>query len=375
MDPHLRHSIFPDAQKATYADGGVENIDWTLVIPEGRMYVPNSTWISGEVKFLSDNSDENSTYANTDKVAFDGSIGMHALFRSMTISTDMGGTLPVQDEYPGWAKQVAVRKKNQEDLCSSAIDNLALCLPANDMTRFYISPESAGAYRSWAFKPLVPLNMMSTDSMLDNRLGDIHFGVTTNDVLSILYGASVTASGGYRIKNLKLHYETVPRDNSLPRRAVMSVVAHAKHTVASSLDTMSINLPLVASRFCGYYVPTANVKQSTKNEYQFHNPEISRLEFSYNDQTNRVVTYPMRSQEEILLNGMCALGECDKTLINNPRLEQREGEDSDYFVIGADLGTVSLDLRTQRLGIRTESAITSAGKFFLNVYAVGEKAL
>jgi hypothetical protein len=149
----------------------------------------------------------------------------------------------------------------------------------------------------------------------------------------------------------------------------MMSVFSARHTVLSNNDTFSVNLPLVATAFVGAYKPLVNMNSSTKNEYAFQNPDINRLEFTYNNNTNEIISFPLKTQEEIILNSMNALEVVNKTSVTLGQITKNTY--GDEFSIGLNFGE-PLDMKQARFSIRTEcNNITNNNRSFLDVFAVG----
>lgn len=366
MDSYKTHSIFPDSQKSTYGNNGIENIDFTLLIPEGRAYVPNTLRVTGFVEFTSNGVQ---SFEGGENVYYDSKIGMHSLFRSMYLSDDMGTNSNI-DEYPTWVKQLMLRSTDLQDYCGSAKRELELCTPTDKNTShliFYVLP--------FSICPQIGLNLMdATQGGITNRRGKILLTVTTNNAVSVLYGTlndagtqPVSSSSTFSISDLKLSYDTrltQPQDN----QASMMSVFHARHTASTSADVFNINLPLVASAFVASYKPIDNVNNPLTPEYVMVNPDISRLEITYNNSTNEVLSFPFKENQEILLNSLNALELSNKT---PSTVFDTLSSAAQQYTIGLNFGE-PLDLKKARLSVRTESSnITNQNRHFMDLYAVG----
>lgn len=362
------HTIFPDSQKDTYGNG-VENIDFTVVIPDGKAYVPNSLKMTGKVRFYKTGT---TAFSTNDYIVYDHVVGMHGLFRSVYQSDD-GGTRTSVNEYPGWVKQWRLRTISEQDLTGSSYRDGELCAAVESQTAQVVSIDGPVEF---CVAPLVSLNMCDSSSGgMTNRNGNVRLTFTTNNTLSLLKGQAgtggvqpLTTSSSYFITDLKLHYQTREATSS-DMRTRMKQVWHAKHTVNSSNDTFNANLPIVADSFCAYYVPTNWVNSASSNEYSFINPGVERLELTYNNSSNEIISFPLKSQEEILLNSLHAL---DLTNKSPATLGQVQIGNGDKYTIGLNFGE-PLDLKRARLSVRTQSSqISSNNKHFLNLYAVGD---
>jgi hypothetical protein len=363
-------SIFPDSQKEFYGDG-VENINFSMLIPQGRAYVPNTLRITGKVNFYADNNTE---FTSGDQVFFDNRIGMHSLFRSIYTS-DNGGNTSTIDEYPTWAKHVMLRTKDQQDYAGSATLDLALCTVSHVQTFEYIEQGS-----TFCIYPQIGLNMMDpSGGGLTNRRGVQNITLTTNNTLSILFGTidndgkqALTSTAEYKITNLKLHYDTrpiMPMDNE----ASMVVVWHARHTASTNSDVFNTNLPMVANGMVASYKPVQVVNNAVINEYVMTNPGIQRLEFTYNNSTNELLTYAFKTDEEIILNSLNALefseGKTPSTVY------QLSSQNATEFTIGLNFGE-SLDMTKARFSVRSETAdINNQERYFLDLFCVGSMTL
>lgn len=372
-------SIFPDSQKETYGNG-VENINVTLIIPDGRAYVKNTLRVSGEVDFYEDYSTDKRFKEPTatefpDNVFYDNRIGMHSLFRAMYISTDSGLNTSI-DEYPTWVKHLMLRTTDNQNYCGSALRELELCVPTIRNTQAVTSLQKS---QSFMIYPKVSLNLcdMSSGNITD-RVGKITLTLTTNNILSILGGSDgsedvnpLSSAAGYDIKNLKIHYDTEPTQPNDTQTRLLNIF-HAKHTINTGNDVMSINLPLVASSFVASYKPVNVVNTAEANEYQMVNPDLVRLEVTYNNNNNDIISYPLKSDEEILVNSINALNLGNKTPTTLGMTSKNFGKE---FTIGLNFGE-SIDMKKAKLSVRSETTkINNTNKFFLDLYAVGNTTL
>lgn len=387
--PRKTSTIFPDNQKETYGNG-IENIDFTIRLSDGQALLNNTLRLTGNVQFF---KNDGVPFVLEDVALYDNKLGAHALFRSMYVNTN-AGTLSNINDYPTWVRLYRQRDGDRNSYCGSALRELELCLPTIRNTSAVIgTPEENG--RAFAFYPLLPLNLADPDTgNMTNRSGDIRVTLSTNNVLSVLFGVDtttldpdtneftvvpnpVTTSAQYIITNLKMHYDVVgalPTDTSTTMMSIFS----ARHTVSTNNDTFSVNLPIVASAFVGAYKPISNMNTQTANEYAFQNPDITRLELTYNNSTNSIISFALKTQEEIILNSMSALELTSKTSMTLGQLSisRLAGRGySDEFSIGASFGE-PLDMRRARFSIRTEcNGINNSARSFLDVFAVGSVAV
>lgn len=380
MEPSRKTtSIFPDSQKEKYGNG-VENINVTLIIPEGRAYVKNSLRISGEIDFYKNYSTDERFKAPTgtefpDNVFYDNRVGMHSLFRAMYVSTDSGLNSSI-DEYPTWVKHLALRTTDNQNYCGSALRELELCVPTIRNTVAVVSLQKA---QSFMIYPKVSLNLCDMSSgNITNRVGKIVLTLTTNNVLSIIFGTDgsedtnqVSSAAGYDITNLKIHYDTDIVQPTDTQTRLMSVF-HAKHTMNTGNDVMSVNLPLVASGFVASYKSVTAQNSISNNEYEMLNPDLTRLEVTYNNNNNDIISYPLKSDEEILVNSINALNLGNKTPTTLGMTSKNFGTE---YTIGLNFGE-SVDMSKARLSLRSETTqINNNNKFFLDLYAVGNITL
>jgi len=371
-------TIFPDSQKPAYGNG-VENIDFTIRLSPGQALLKNSMRLTGNVVFYQAGT---TVFPVGSPALYDYKLGVHSLFRSMYVNTTNNGTISNINEYPEWVKLYRQRDGDRQSYCGSAVRELELSLPDLRSPSNLISNEEG---TNFSMYPLIPLNLCDPDSgNLTNRSGDIMLTLTTNNPLSVLYGVEssspdgtqtilnpVTSNSGYEIRNLKLHYDVVGATPADTQTNVMTIFG-SRHTVLSNNDTFSVNLPIVATGFVGAYRKITSINTANTNEYKFLNPDITRLEFTYNNTTNEVISFPLRSQEEIVLNSLSALELGTKSSVT---LGQLSIGDSDEFSIGLPFGT-PLDLSKARLAIRTEcNGITNTDRALLDVFCVGKLGL
>lgn len=368
------HSIFPDSQKASYANGSVENITFTIVLNDGEVYVPNTLRLTGTVNFTKSGS---SGFDVGDLIFYDNKVGAHSFFRSMFVSDDMGTSSSI-NEYPSWVRQLMLRKYDLQDYCGNSTLELALALPTLLNTADLIVRNDI----PFAIYPQVSLNLIDPSSGgISNKRGNIQFIVTTNNTLSILSGdveddsgAAVnplTTAASYNMTDLKLSYDV---RSALPvdKDSNMMTVYHAKHTATTNADTFNLNLPVVASSVVVSYKPVSNVNSVSVPEYVFTNPRIERLEINYNNSTNEIISFPLKNDQEILLNSLHALQLSNRT---SSTVFDCLSAEADQFTVGISFGE-PLDLKVAKLSIRTESNnISTNNPHFMDLFAVGSMVM
>lgn len=368
------NTIFPDSQKPAYGNG-VENIDFTIRLSPGQALLKNSIRLSGNVIFYQQG---NTVFPVGSPALYDYKLGTHSLFRSMFVNTTNNGTISNINEYPEWVKLYRQRDGDRQAYCGSAVRELELSLPDLRSPSNLISNADG---TNFSLYPLIPLNLCDPESgNMTNRSGDITLTITTNNPLSVLYGVEssspdgsqtilnpVTNSAGYEIRNLKLHYDVVGATPADTQTTVMTIFG-SRHTVVSNNDTFSVNLPIVASAFVGAYRDITSINTPNDNEYKFLNPDITRLEFTYNNTTNEIISFPLKSQQEIVLNSLSALELGTKSSVTLGQLAELDG---DEFSVGLQFGE-PLDLAKARLAIRTESnLINNTQRALLDIFATG----
>ena len=104
----------------------------------------------------------------------------------------------------------------------------------------------------------------------------------------------------YKLKDLRLVYASVPDDGSHNQKKVVMRKLNVKQSINSSLANINVRVPAVCSLF--HVLLTLGLKNTPKyNNQTLHAvPNLTSTQFLFNNSSNSLVTYRIRSNVELI---------------------------------------------------------------------------
>lgn len=360
------NSIFPESQKEEYETTN-EVIDFVLTFPNKKI-VQNSFYVSGFAEFTTNGS---ASIPNVNVNAYyDPLLGAHSFFNYVSVKTDNQGVISINNNYPKFVKMKLNGKDTKRAYAQESEATMAgITYDKSTTTGLMLGSTDTSGLLPWCVKLMIPLNdMMGNPSF--KKTGSIRVSLSLNDGKAILQGdSSILPAPKVKLSSLQAHYMTFDDDGE-DTPVFLKVVNSAQHTVTSGNDNFYLNSSIPSYAVIGSFTPSNYLNNVNVGQYELTNPNISSLVWSFNDQTNKVITYNLRNDTEILLNAMYAL-DSNKAAYNFAQLEGQDYIGSDSYMIGVNIGQ-QIDFRKQKLGVNVQSAINSSRKNQLDLYFLGE---
>lgn len=334
-------SILPQSQKDSY--GQNENIDFNLSF-EGQSIKRGSLRISG-----------NLALANVYATQIDGQTGIHGVFSSVVTEFQTKGVVENLQQYPRLHKMKMLARQDDPQTLSASVNVTSLKLPRDEMTTSFL----AGAVRLDTLPFCCKLDMMlnRTDSDIPySKTGAVRISLRTASYAQFMTGASVNTT--YALTNLELHYQVSESAKSVPVHATTYHLI--KHSIDSNNVSVSSRVPAVVQSVSCSFILT-----SRENSNDFNNlecaelPEVSRLQWTFNDAMN-VVKYDITNREEILYNYLKSMGRSDYNSVRTTDLVN----ESRTYGMGLDFYG-GINLLNQKLGLDVVSTADNT-----NVYSM-----
>ena len=361
------HQCEPDNVKASY--GAFDQCDMTIS-NEGRSFLLGSLRIEGELEVSPVNGEVyGSTNASYDKnVYYDRFAGAHSLVEQLSVEIG-GGSAETLPNYARMVKSIVTGSQSQTDMINSD----AVCelkAPALEITRETLmgnwlpgDPNAAGTdlqkaavqrqNPDFSFKPVCVLNN-SVGSLAYAKTGDMRLTLNLARAADCLFGNSMAATVEYTIKNLRCCWRSVPQD---PKAAPVTLVRHLsiKQNIQSSTAALQLRVPAVCDSMFSTFQPQGDEGQPVPNALSLARPPgITQVQFLFSDATNKLITYSLRSQVEILERYADALSTGSQT----SAITLRNVNDSDTFGCGLFFDG-EVDLSNSKLTMTLDSAITN----------------
>ena len=309
MDTMQYHSATPEATQASYVE--YNNVDFVLNVGMGRSLMRNSVRLVGEVYVSKDGTPAgvrgNAGGRSDGKVYMDYGIGIHGVIESCQVTFGNSGTKENIQNYARWVKMQGAATFYEDDLMNAS-NQIELRGPTEVIASKYAKGEatlnSGDKFTNdldFSMKPSCILNKMTGDHLPLEKSGEIRLTLNLARNMSALMGANQGVSSTYELKNLHVTYQSVLTEGDpMKTMTQMRSVYNVKNTILSRSANISAQVPAICdSVSCSFQ------RQNKENVNVFNNYDlemvqgIQRLQFEFNDSTNKFITY-----EESDLNAM-----------------------------------------------------------------------
>ena len=352
-------AALPVAQKSSYTPGDV--MEWALSFP-GQALVLNSIRVSGTltVNFAAPPAD----------VRYDSRIGVAGFFNQWSTTTSQQGTIENRAYAPRWAAMQRASTTARADITTSARLVPELTAPSDQATTTLLTNKGVAAGGrttangiEFSFLAPIALNVAVgaglAPPLLDyGTVGDTRIACRLVTPIEALYGPGFDAATTFSISDLRLEYATVAVGGArLPPVTLMTTV-DVKHTVNSGNAQISVSLPIQAVGVsCSFIRAGDELTANAANTALQRPPGISRVIFSFSDQTSGVLGFPLDTPEDILEAYLESFG---APLAKHDFTPQQLHAGK---VFGIGLAFPSAGALASSVGINVESSITSGDPY------------
>ena len=356
----------PENNKASY--GEYDTVDFVLTFPNESLKL-GSLRLEGELEVTQD-GDLLNAVANADKVIkYDKHVGAHTFVES--VQTEMlGEVFENLTEYPRMVKQYSVARNSTEDMFNSSrvcelrvpYDAMTTMIMKGDEVRTQVVP-AVRSNPDFSIKLDVLLNS-STDELPYKRSGAIRVSVNLSRNISVFHGNDVDANTVYALKDLRLVYRTLPREDNMEPITLRRRI-NIRQSIQSSLANIQTKVP---SQSVEAFSASFQV-QSQENTYFDNNldlekiPNLQQLQFLFNDQTNAQVTYLIKANSEVLDKYIDALGDRGRNSLAPVNMINNHG-----YGVGLRMSGGLIDLTNQKFSVQINSDISNARPLLMSMY-------
>jgi len=296
------HSADPEAIQSTY--GEFDNCDFVINVGDGRSLVRNSVRLVGDLEILS----APNTRA-TGQIYLDYRIGVHALVDSLqvTFGGPGGGVKQNTQNYSRWVSMVTAAEQSQADMLNAS--NQVEQRGPNELTvERYADGEQTGTTAQiiqdidFAFKPNCILNKMVGDHLPFEKSGEIRLTINLARNMSALMGSLQGSNSSYQIKNIRCIYQSVETmGDPMATSTTMRNVYCVKSSIQSATANLSAQVPAVCDACHVSFQRQDRENANVFNNYELAQvPAIRRVQFLWNDSTNKYISYEQNDQNTML---------------------------------------------------------------------------
>ena len=354
-----------------------DNVDFVLT-HDGRSMVLGSLRLEGEVEVLVDGTKTlNETTNGADPaipvkeytVMLDGDVGAHSFIES--VNTRVGGMVAENlSEYGRYCKMSAVVMTSANDNNNSS-NVCELKAPKSLNTRNLLKgivPTATGSVANpirknpdFSIKPRICLNG-GQGLVPYRRSGDIRVSFNLARNFAALQGINMSSRVAYKLKNLRITYATVPDDGSNEPVAVKTKIA-VKQSIQSSLANINVRVPNVCDAVSCSFNVQSQENAPKYNNYALHQvPNLTRTVFMFNNTSNSLVSYEIKSTPELTDRAIDSFVDAEKNNLSPVRLANNEGQ-----IIGLRFDE-NIDLSKNAFTLQLDSAVSNLVPLIIYLY-------
>tara|TARA_R110002110_G_scaffold41120_3_gene130995 strand:- start:3404 stop:4534 length:1131 start_codon:yes stop_codon:yes gene_type:complete len=361
----IYHSAQPEATQSTYTE--FNNMDFILNVGEGRSLMKNSVRLNADILITNDG-----TTRSAGKVFLDYRIGAHAVIESVQVSFgggQMGGG-GLKENIQNYARWVAMRAigsiyeddyLNAGNMCELRAINAEVA-GQNALGEVTEGTTPLETNMDFSLKPNCILNNMMGDALPFEKSGEIRLTLNLARNMSALMGANKGNGAHYQLVNPHVSYHSMPTNGDPSKtQTSMRSVYNVKSTILSTSANISAQVPAVCDAVsCSFQY------QSRENVNTFSNTQcetvqnIRRVEFLFNDSTNKYITYQMSDQNEMIHRYIDSFGNSGHNQMMLDTFRANNG-----FGIGLHFQGF-IDLSKQRFGVQLTSDVDNTKP--MNIY-------
>lgn len=369
MSLFKNHSVIPENSKQSYSEFDI--IDFICTFP-GRKMLANTVRLSYTLRVLQGNvvlADEN--------IMWSSRVGGHNIVEGITTETQLQGQLESIHDYPRLIQMVAGATMDINDFVNAS-KSCELRSPDDQYSRLQLRGEKLidrttnsliNLDNSVSIKPQFCLNRASSSDgdvgVSYNRVGNVRISLQLSRTLDAFYGGDVqTGVTTYSISNPRLEFVSLVDDNKV-NDLQFRVSNSLKQVVNSSLSNLGLKAPVIANSCSVSFIQQQHQSQGAYDNTACEQlPNVSRLDFTWNNATNQGVTYTIRDNVELTTRYLESLQSSGHNCSSLPLLSANKS-----YGIGISFNEF-IDLSKTMLNVQIQSEVDSTnpytGIFYFN---------
>lgn len=291
--------VNPENVKDSYKE--FDTIDFRVNNP-GKALVKNSLRLMADVEVY---SQAGVLVDGDESIIIDHEIGGHNFIDSCVTSTISQGTIETFDNYARYIKQ----KTNGTMVKGDFFNSSSVCELRNAIA-YDIRNQLAGKKIDGALvepcdffiKPDICLNNVVTNNVSFMKTNEIRISFRLNRNSNVLYGEDNDSEAYYLLKNVKLSYNVVPDDPQYQGPVEMFIKSSHKQTISTTHSIIDVKTPINADSVVMSFINVNDENSYVLNKMELQRlPNVSRIEYVYNDQTNGLVSFDINNEPEMLI--------------------------------------------------------------------------
>jgi hypothetical protein len=308
---------------------------------------------------------------DVDDIRMDNFVGGHSFFEEILTSTQNQGLLETIQSYPRMIGMLRKAKLDEVNLMNSEY-TCEMCAPSEVVERQVLKgnrlkntdiDETQPA--DFSIKPHFVFNQAEGSQFLSySKTGDIFLNLRLNRNDQVLFGSDSDNTKTYSLSDLRVSFITVDDDGKMNTHIMRQKVT-LQQPVSSSFVSISSKVP--AERCVGVVASFMENKRQSSYQYndcqQMELPNVSAVNFLFNDSENRFITYEIKNNVDLLNRYLEAFG--SKVGENDASLQKIEANKA--YGIGLGFQGV-LDLSTQKFTTQITSDVSNTNPYTAYFY-------
>lgn len=311
----------------------------------------------------------------TKKQMWDNFVGGHSLIDRIDVYFANSGVVETISDYPRYVSAIRKSTLSVDDVAFNSQFVAEGCAPSVEITNKILLGTidlSKQGETSWAnivnyrepldasLKLQCCLNKVLGDNLLPYvRSGMIRLSVQLSKTFYALFG---DADLNYKLSDMRLMFMSVPDDGVYSDKYSMRVVTTLPNSIQSSFTNLSVKAPIVADSMFATAIRQADLDTATSNSMQNQRiPNVTELQFIWNDSFSQEITYTLESESDILENAIRAVNKVVGS--NSCSLDRMASNDS--WMLGLSFGDRFIDMSQNKVGINIKSSIVNTDPYVL----------
>tara|TARA_R110000796_G_scaffold2298_2_gene9121 strand:- start:5261 stop:6391 length:1131 start_codon:yes stop_codon:yes gene_type:complete len=363
-------SVIPENFKDS-GYGEYDNVDFVLSFQNQSLNL-GSIRLEGDLDITNNGVGLYDPTNHEKDIKFDNFVGAHTFIESVQTSMGQpigGEVIENLTEYPRYVKMKTTASTSQTDMYNSSNvcelkapnDSLLMALLEGGVPPVAVAGEDYRVLPDFSIKPHICLNS-SSETLPHRRSGDIRVSINLNRTFGALFGLDVGATTKYLIKNLNLTYTTTEDDGS-NEGIMLKTVLNIKQSILSSFSNTSSKVPAVCNSVSMSFnrQDRENVAHQN-NTALFKVPNVTELQFLFNDSLNKGIAFVLRDTEETVLRYIDSFMDTGKNSLSPQKQSANDG-----YGIGLAFDDY-IDLRTQKFNTQITSGLSSNTPLIMYMY-------
>ena len=364
------NSLYPASVKDKYNPNDV--VDFLLSF-ENQSIQPNSIRIKGILETTTLSGGEASIVPATTKVFYNETVGVGSFFSGFTCSSVKNGVVENwSSEYARYQQARIVTSTSRQSLAAASKNLCELTIGNKEISNCLLANDARGNKPNqvpFSFKPQVAWNK-TNQAISHDKTGDVKLSLRLATAGQVFSGDNGDAYS-YNIQDLQIDNVTINQKTSGPLQ--MEVIQMIKNTAESNNTNISTKVPILARSMSVLFRQQRRLDDPTHDHLMLEQPPtVERVEFQFNDSTQRYITFVLNSYEEILYNWQLSQGgdPSGKSMLMVSNVFDSNNQKKPPFGIGIDFGEY-LDLSKNKIGFNLKSDIQSDNPYAVFMYFRG----